>query len=84
MLTRNGMLVPQSVHMLFEWAGRRTESDPSVGWRPAFDRVMRRFGHLLQDVPICDLHWTHNSVNPTFRNGLVVLGALALLPVSHP
>ena len=68
-LRRDGRLLPKSVHVLLESAGRRTKYDPSVGGRSGFDRVMRRFGHLLEYVPIRDLNWTHNSVNPSYRNG---------------
>ena len=61
-------LFPMQTHMLLAWAGHVKDFDPSVGGESGFERVMEKWGHLLQHVPVQDLLWTHDSINPKFRN----------------
>ena len=68
-LARDSRLKPQYVHMLLDWAGRRTEHDPSLGGTSGYDAAMRRWRHLLECVPMSELLWTHDSVSPRFAHG---------------
>ena len=47
--------------------GRGT--DPSVGGERGYNKVMQRWGRVLQLLPIRDLMWTHDSMSPTFLHG---------------
>ena len=58
-------MLPVQVHMLLDWAGRRKLYDPSTGNAA----VMRRWGHLLRNVSLDDLKWTHDKISSVFRHG---------------
>ena len=66
---RSGGMMPLQVHMILDWAGCRTEFDPSVGGQRGYDRVMRSWRHFLQHVPVRDLKWTHDSISSKFAHG---------------
>ena len=78
---RDRRLLPQSVHMPVEWTGRRTTYDPSVGGRPGYSRVMRRFWAYFAT---CDRH--QDSLKEAFARASSAseAGALRMWPQSSP
>ena len=57
---------PLEVNMPMEWAGQRKEFDPSIGGNYGYQRVIRRWGHLLQHVSVSDLNWSHDGISTKF------------------
>ena len=55
-LTGQRRFMPQQVHMLLDWAGKRTEYDPSIRWSLYYDLNSGRT--TIQDItPIVVVRW---------------------------